>query len=97
MPSRVANLLLLLIAAAIVALPLIYLSGVEFAGADSQAEEVIAELAPGYTPWFAPIWEPPSGEVETLFFSLQAALGAGLIGYYLGYHRGRKASARQDR
>jgi cobalt/nickel transport protein len=28
--------------------------------------------------------EPPSGEVASMLFALQAALGAGFIGYWLG-------------
>jgi cobalt/nickel transport protein len=41
-----------------------------------------------YKPWFSSIWEPPSGEIESLLFALKAALGAGFIGYYIGYVRG---------
>ena len=58
-------------------------------GADGSAAEIIEEG--GYEPWFDPIWEPPSGEIESLFFSLQAALGAIVIGYFFGYYRGKKA------
>ncbi|CEO90262.1 hypothetical protein SSCH_790007 [Syntrophaceticus schinkii] len=36
------------------------------------------------------IWEPPSGEIESLLFALQAAIGAGFIGYYFGFVKGRK-------
>jgi cobalt/nickel transport protein len=55
-----------------------------FLGADDQAKDVIASLAPGYKPWFKSLMEPPSGEIGSLLFALQAALGAGFIGYYLG-------------
>lgn len=55
-----------------------------FAGADGQAEELIKEIVPDYEPWFEPYFEPASGEIESLLFALQAALGAGFIGYYLG-------------
>ncbi|MDD5286857.1 MAG: energy-coupling factor ABC transporter substrate-binding protein [Desulfuromonadaceae bacterium] len=55
-----------------------------FQGADDQTKDVIGKLAPGYKPWFKPIMEPPSGEIGSLLFALQAALGAGFIGYYLG-------------
>lgn len=72
-------------------LPLVLASGSDFGGADSQAEVAITELAPGYEPWYTSIWEPPGSEIESLLFALQAALGAGFIGYYLGYTRGRKA------
>ncbi len=60
----------------------------EWAGADDQAEEAISDINPHYEPWFSPVWEPPSGEIETFLFSLQAAMGALLIGYFLGYYRG---------
>lgn len=62
-----------------------------FAGADAQAEAAIGEIAPDYKPWFTPLWEPPSGEIECLLFALQAALGAGILFYYIGYVKGRSA------
>lgn len=61
----------------------------EWGGADGQAENVINELTDGsYQPWFDSVWEPPSGEIESLLFALQAAFGAIIIGYFLGYYRG---------
>jgi cobalt/nickel transport protein len=65
-----------------------------WSGADSSAAEIIEES--GYTPWFSPIWEPPSGEIETFFFSLQAALGALVIGYFFGYYRGRQKTGQEN-
>lgn len=45
-----------------------------------------------YTLWFASLWEPPSGEIESLVFCLQAAIGAIIIGYIFGFwHGGNKA------
>jgi cobalt/nickel transport protein len=58
-----------------------------FGGADGAAEKAIAET--GYQPWFNSIWEPPSGEIESLLFALQAAIGAIVIGYVLGYYHGQ--------
>jgi len=55
-----------------------------FAGADNKAIELIGQIAPTYQPWFAPLLEPASGEIASLLFAVQAALGAGFIGYYLG-------------
>ncbi len=55
-----------------------------FAGADDKAKDLIGEIAPGYKQWFEPLIEPASGEIASLLFALQAALGAGFIGYYLG-------------
>jgi cobalt/nickel transport protein len=81
------NWILLLVATAIVVLPLIVTDKAEFGGSDGQAQGVIDEA--GYQPWFEPLWTPPSKEIESLLFSLQAALGAGLLGYYVGLRRGR--------
>ncbi|MFT4889729.1 MAG: cobalt/nickel transport protein [Halobacteriales archaeon] len=57
-------------------------------GADGSAEAEIERISSGYEPWFAPVWTPPSGEIESLLFSLQAAIGGLGIGYYLGRSRG---------
>lgn len=62
-----------------------------FTGSDAQAQGVIQTLAPDYQPWFASLFKPSSVEIESLFFALQAALGAGVIGYYAGYVRGKRA------
>jgi len=67
-----------------------------FTGADGQAMEFIAKIAPSYTPWAKPLFTPPSQEVESLLFALQAALGAGFIGYYLGVSSGRSKARREQ-
>ena len=65
----------------------------EFGGADGEAEGVIEELTGGtYEPIADPLWEPPSGEIESLLFGLQIALGALIIGYFFGYYKGRNQS-----
>lgn len=74
---------LLLAVVLITALPLWLIAG-DFAGSDDQAKAAIGTLAPAYQPWFAPLLEPASNEIASLLFALQAALGAGVIGYYLG-------------
>ncbi len=60
-----------------------------FGGADGQAGDLAAEKKPEYEPWYSTFWEPPSGEVESGLFALQAAIGAGLVCYVIGYYRGR--------
>ncbi len=89
--SKMINLLLILLVIALVVVPLFIAKDAEFGGADGEAEEAITEINPDYVPWFSSLYEPPSGEIESLLFSSQAALGAGIIGYGLGYFRGRKA------
>jgi cobalt/nickel transport protein len=65
-----------------------------FTGADGKAEALIGTIQPGYQAWFSPLFEPPSGEIESLLFSLQAALGAGVIGFYFGRASGRKQAGK---
>lgn len=78
---------LLAAVAALVIMPLVI--GGTFQGTDDQATKAIEASHPGYTPWFAPLWEPPSSEIEGLLFALQAALGAGVIGYVVGRRHGQ--------
>lgn len=71
----------------------------EWGGADVNAGGTIEKLAPNYKPWFNPVFEPPSGEVETFLFATQSAIGAIIIGYFLGYYRGlakAKAAAHSE-
>lgn len=82
--------ILLLLVVAIAIFPLLTIKDSEFGGADGQAEEVIAEISPDYEPWFSPFIEPPGGETESLLFSLQAGIGAGLFGFGFGYLVARK-------
>lgn len=78
------NLLLVLLIAGIAIFPLVFNSGADFEGADDEGGDVIGEIDPDYEPWAEPLWEPPSGEVESLLFSLQIVIGAGTVGYILG-------------
>ena len=88
------NALLLLVVAALAVLPLALGLGDHkeepFTGADAEAETAITELQPEYEPWFSPLYEPPSVEIESALFALQAALGAGVLAYYFGVRRGRR-------
>ncbi len=88
---------LLLAAAAMIAIVPLFMGfqgeGI-FGGADGEAQALIGEIHPGYQPWFRPLWEPPSGEIGSLLFALQAALGAGFLGYYFGLRRGEAKGRR---
>lgn len=87
------NILLILVLIVMLTVPLLVLKDAEFGGADGQAEEVITEINPDYEPWFSPLIEPASGEIESLLFSLQAAIGAGVIGYFYGLVRGKRTTS----
>jgi cobalt/nickel transport protein len=91
-----SNWLLVVAVIALAVLPLIFVRGAEFAGSDDKAEKAIGEVKPGYEPWFKPLFEPPGGEVESLLFSSQAALGAGVIGYVIGLYKGRSQQRKQQ-
>ena len=82
------NWLLAMAVILLAVLPLVFVQG-EFSGADDQAETAITTLNPDYKSWFRPFFEPPSGEVESLLFASQAALGAGVIGFVIGLYKGR--------
>lgn len=63
----------------------------EFGGADGIAAEAIAEMTglseEDVKPLF-PQWEPPSGEIESGLFALQAAIGGIIVGLVFGYWLG---------
>ncbi|GAA1722719.1 energy-coupling factor ABC transporter substrate-binding protein [Propioniferax innocua] len=59
-----------------------------FGGTDAAATEQLEE--DGYEPWFSPVFEPGSGEIESGLFALQAALGAGVLGYAIGHYSARR-------
>lgn len=82
------NILLVIIVILLSIIPLIIVKDAEFGGADGEAEGAIMEINAQYEPWFEPIVEPASGEIESLLFALQAALGAGVLAYGFGYLRG---------
>ena len=66
-----------------------------FGGADDQAKDLIGKINPDYQPWFKPLIEPASGEIASMLFALQAAIGAGFIGYYIGVGRTREKMRRE--
>jgi cobalt/nickel transport protein len=84
------TLILLAMVVALVILPFFINHGGEFGGSDGEAESQIQVVAPHYKPWFQPLYEPASGEIESLLFTLQGSLGAAVIFYILGYMKGRQ-------
>lgn len=92
--KRFQNLILLFFVVALAVVPLVMIKrpapgpdGKEveiFTGSDDQATNTIGKIDPSYKPWAKSLMVPPSGEVESLLFALQAALGAGFLGYWYG-------------
>ncbi|MGL5756056.1 MAG: energy-coupling factor ABC transporter substrate-binding protein [Paraclostridium sp.] len=89
--TRNKNLMLLGLTIILIITPLLLNATAEYGGADGEAEGVITEINPDYKPWASSLYEPPSGEIESLLFSTQAAIGAGFIGYYLGTKKGKNS------
>lgn len=91
------DVLLLVAVVAIFAVPLTLRLGTDgrpegaaYAGTDSAAVSTVEAIDPDYRPWFSPVFEPASGEVESGLFALQAAVGAGLLGFVVGRLSGRR-------
>ena len=70
-----------------------FVSAGAWGGADGVAGEKVESIDPTYEPWFESLWTPPSGEIESLLFSLQAAVGGLIIGYYIGRTPTRELSS----
>lgn len=92
MKKRTISLLLVCFLVIIGSLVIGSKKGGEFGGADDQIEDTIKATNADYEPWFSSIWEPPSGEIESLLFAVQAAIGAGFIGFYIGKKSNVKAN-----
>ncbi|MBC3886835.1 cobalt ABC transporter [Acetobacterium paludosum] len=83
-------IVLLLIVVVIAMVPLFTLKGAEFGGSDDAGSQAISEITgTDYQPWFTPVLETWIGgklpaEIESLMFSLQTGLGAGVLFFFLG-------------
>ena len=104
-PKRTQNILLILGVIVLGLLPLWIVerpaAGPEgevaiFGGTDDQAKNLIGKINPDYQPWFESLIEPASGEIASMLFALQAAIGAGFIGYYVGVGRTREKMRREN-
>ncbi|BCG08881.1 MULTISPECIES: energy-coupling factor ABC transporter substrate-binding protein [Buttiauxella] len=84
------TLILLALVVGLMIVPFFVSHGGEYGGSDDQAEGQILVVAPHYKPWFKPLYEPASSEIESLLFTLQGSIGTAVIFYILGYYRGRR-------
>lgn len=90
------NLVLLLLVVILIVSPFILNRDAAYEGSDGEAEAAISELNPDYEPWFTPVYEPKSGEIESLLFTLQGCIGTGIIAYVIGVQRGRRKREHAD-
>lgn len=93
MKKRDWNIVLLLLAIGVVGISLFWAGGAVFGGTDNKATEIIE--ATNYKPWFDYLFTPSSPVVESFLFSLQAAIGSGILFYCIGYFVGRKNRKRE--
>jgi len=96
------NIVLLILVAILIIAPLVMFNGHGeddgyFGGSDDQGGTAIEEANPDYEIWAESPWEPPSGEIESLLFALQAAIGAIIIGYVFGYWHGGNNAKKQKK
>lgn len=89
------NTLLFVLVVVIAVIPLAFVEG-EYGGSDGQAEALITEINADYEPWASPLFEPASGEIESLLFALQAAIGAGIIGFGFGRLSAKYKASEKD-
>ena len=81
---------LLIIAVLIAIIPLFALKGAQFGGSDDAGSQVVSEITgTDYKPWFTPVMETwiggeLPGEIESLLFCVQTAIGVGVIAFFMG-------------
>ena len=85
------NIILLILVVIIAVAPMIIYSGMGedegyFSGTDDVASGIVEDT--GFEPNPIILWEPPSGEIESLLFAVQAAIGGVILGYFIGRWQG---------
>jgi len=68
----------------------------EFSGSDDVGSQKISELTGHPVESFTPVipqYEPPSGEIESTLFALQASFGGLVLGLVFGYWLGQRKSS----
>ena len=93
------NIILLLIAVLICLTPVAMYSGLGedegyFRGTDEVASGIVEKS--GYKPNPIILWEPPSPEIESLLFAIQAAIGGIILGYFIGRWQGEAKRKNKD-
>jgi cobalt/nickel transport protein len=78
---------LIILALALVALPLVNQKS-SYKGTDDQVKGIVGELHADYKPWWSGMGISLGDDVVSMLFAVQAALGAGILGYGLGYMKG---------
>lgn len=92
---------LLIVVMLIAITPIFVLKDAEFGGSDDAGSVMIESIQEGYEPWFTPVLENAiggelPGEVESLFFCLQTAIGVGVLAFCMGRMYERKKLGKEE-
>jgi len=86
--GNLKHVLIVVIVIALFIVPFVINQDADFGGTDGQGPDAIEES--GYTPWIDPLAYQPDDLGERLLFSLQVAIGAVILGFYIGHETGRE-------
>ncbi len=89
------NIILLILVLILVIAPFIVAKQGAFGGSDDQGTAQIMKNDPHYKVWAHPLWTPPSGEIESLLFTVQGSLGTGIIAYIIGSAHGKRKAQKE--
>ena len=84
--NKITMLILFFIVIILIVFPVLALKNAEFGGSDDAGSVMIEEINGEYEPWFTPVLEKYidgeiPGEIESLLFCIQTALGVGVIAF----------------
>ncbi len=87
--SKGVVIALIIVSILVAFVPFFMNRGAEFGGSDDAGSVMVDEITGGYEPWFTPVLETMiggelPGEIESLFFCLQTAIGIGVICFIMG-------------
>ena len=93
--NKITMLILFFIVIVLIVFPVLALKNAEFGGSDDAGSVMIEEINGEYEPWFTPVLEKYidgeiPGEIESLLFCIQTALGVGVIAFCMGRFVERK-------
>lgn len=94
-------ILLILVVVLMAFVPLFALPDKEFGGSDDAGSVVVEEVDSSYRPWFEPVFEKAlghelPGEVESLLFCIQTAIGVGIIAFVMGRYVERRKWLKEE-
>lgn len=92
MKKHKQNIILILMILALIILPFTVCNTKNFKGTDDKASSEIKDIDKNYKPWFKGFEILKSEELKSTFFAIQAAIGAGILCYYIGFSRGKRSN-----